>query len=82
MTHHEDWILLGAEVALDGHATPVAGWPEQVQLAFEGFEKESFICFYDPGFMFGPMYGCVTQEAMTPTKRLVLVDLTTTGCLR
>ena len=50
-------------------------------MAFEGFEKESFVSLDDPGFVFSSVSGGVAQKAVAPPKRGVLVDLATVGCL-
>jgi hypothetical protein len=81
IAHHEDRNLLGAEAALAGYAAPMSGWPGQVPLAFEGFEKEGFVRLDNPGLVFGTVPGRNVQEAMAPPKRRVLVDLATAGCL-
>jgi len=46
----------------------VTSWPGRAPLAFEGFEKEGFVRLDDPGLVFGPMPGCIVQEAMAPLK--------------
>lgn len=81
ITHHEHRNLLGAETTLAGYAAPVAGWPGQMPLAFEGFEKEGFVRLDDPGLVLSPVLGRIMQEAMALPKCSVLVDLATTGCL-
>lgn len=57
VAYHEYRNLLGTETTLAGYAAPAAGRSGQPPLAFEGFEKESFVGLNDSGFVFCPVPG-------------------------